>query len=334
MPDRIRFPETIEPLVRMIEETPPDAIVDRTLAALRDGTDVDTMLVASALAVTLAFGVAPASLVLVPLLALGTIPVRAAESATVQEILDGDQLYIDQKQARVKARADAPQVVSTKDSRGQLAFSGGAAGRLNRFSILRLGTSCFLMEKGQILVSGKQNGCTRSARLSVRGTNYVVDVQEDGSSEISVLEGAVEVEPGGVWIHGASLGEGRIASALIAAIRERTTLPILRTCSSGTACQPAARAFAAVAGVDVSQGVVVVVMAKKRGDAGRSAPQVADVSGRRRCFWIRCWVATLNREAVNLRDGSGNSSRQRLADARPNGRRCKRRSGAPWRRCG
>lgn len=52
MPDRIRFPETIEPLVRVIEETPPDAIVDRTLAALRGGTDVDTMLMASALAVT------------------------------------------------------------------------------------------------------------------------------------------------------------------------------------------------------------------------------------------------------------------------------------------
>ena len=111
------------------------------------------------------------------------------------DLLDGNQLYIDQKQARVKARAAAPEVVSTKDSRGQLAFSSGAAGRLNRFSLLRLGSSCFLMEKGQILVSGKQNGCTRSARLSVRGTNYVVDVQEDGSSEISVLEGAVEVEP-------------------------------------------------------------------------------------------------------------------------------------------
>ena len=135
-----------------------------------------------------------AALALAPVLALGAAPARAAESATVQEILDGNQLYIDQKQAKVKARADAPQVVSTKDSRGQLAFSGGAAGRLNRFSMLRLGTSCFLMEKGQILVSGKQNGCTRSARMSVRGTNYVIDVQDDGSSELSVLEGSVEVE--------------------------------------------------------------------------------------------------------------------------------------------
>ena len=119
----------------------------------------------------------------------------AVESATVVEILDGDQLYINQKQARVQSHAAAPEVVSTKGSRGQLAFSSGAAGRLNRFSVLRLGSSCFLMEKGQILVSGKQNGCTRSARLSVRGTNYIVEVQEDGTAEISVLEGSVAVEP-------------------------------------------------------------------------------------------------------------------------------------------
>lgn len=120
---------------------------------------------------------------------------RAAETAVVQEILDGKELYIDEKQARVQARATAPDVVSTRNSRGQLSFSSGAAGRLNRFSMLRLGSSCFLMSKGQILVSGRQNGCTRSARMSVRGTNYLIEVQEDGTSELSVLEGMVQVEP-------------------------------------------------------------------------------------------------------------------------------------------
>jgi hypothetical protein len=47
----------------------------------------------------------------------------------------------------------------------------------------------------QVLVSGRQNGCTRSASLSVQGTNDLVDVNEDGGAEISVLEGRVEVEP-------------------------------------------------------------------------------------------------------------------------------------------
>ncbi|MFM7361883.1 MAG: hypothetical protein ACKO25_08690 [Cyanobium sp.] len=104
-------------------------------------------------------------------------PARAAgtaDTAVVQEILDGKELYIDEKPARVRERAAAPDVVRTRNSRGQLTFGSGAAGRLNRFSQLRLGSSCFLMEKGQILVSGRQNGCTRSARLSVRGTNYLL----------------------------------------------------------------------------------------------------------------------------------------------------------------
>jgi hypothetical protein len=143
----------------------------------------------------------PLFLPLLPILALlvgpalRPLPVRAAESAVVQEILDGNELYIDGKTAKVKEKANAPQKLSTQNSRGQIRFDSGAAGRLNRFSQLKLGQGCFLIEKGQILVSGKQSGCTRSARLSVRGTNYLVDVNEAGESEISVLEGSVEVEP-------------------------------------------------------------------------------------------------------------------------------------------
>ncbi len=120
---------------------------------------------------------------------------RAAESAEVQEILDGREFYIDQKQARVKEKAQAPQQISTQNSRGQIRFEAGAVGRLNRFSILRLGQGCFLVDRGQILVSGKQSGCTRSARLSVRGTNYLLEVKDNGDSELSVLEGSVQVEP-------------------------------------------------------------------------------------------------------------------------------------------
>ena len=119
----------------------------------------------------------------------------ATQSAVVQEILDGKELYIDQQQARVKQQARAPQLVSTGGSRGQLAFDSGAVGRLNRQSRLRLGSSCFVLDRGQVLVSGKEGGCTRSARLSVRGTNYILDVNEAGDTEISVLEGEVEVQP-------------------------------------------------------------------------------------------------------------------------------------------
>src|SRR5215510_7046257 len=52
MPTRVQFSDAIEPLVQFIEETPPSAILDRTLAKLRAGTPIKSMLTASALAVT------------------------------------------------------------------------------------------------------------------------------------------------------------------------------------------------------------------------------------------------------------------------------------------
>src|SRR5262247_1224210 len=52
MPKRVQYPDTIEPLVQFIEETPPAEIVDRALAKLRDGVPTERMLTASALAVT------------------------------------------------------------------------------------------------------------------------------------------------------------------------------------------------------------------------------------------------------------------------------------------
>jgi hypothetical protein len=51
-PNRVQFPEDIEPLAEFIEDTPPEAIVDRTLEKLRGGLPIETVLTASALAVT------------------------------------------------------------------------------------------------------------------------------------------------------------------------------------------------------------------------------------------------------------------------------------------
>jgi len=52
VPQRVQYPESIEPLVRFIEETPRSEILDRTLEKLRAGVPVKTMLTASVLAVT------------------------------------------------------------------------------------------------------------------------------------------------------------------------------------------------------------------------------------------------------------------------------------------
>jgi hypothetical protein len=135
---------------------------------------------------------------LAPALAvLAAAPLQAASpaSAVVQEILDGDELFIEGRQAHLKDRARAPEQVRTGDSRGQLGFDTGAAGRLNRFSRIRLGSTCFLLRSGQILVSGRQSGCVRSARLSVRGTNYVIGLTSAAeAAEVIVLEGELEVQ--------------------------------------------------------------------------------------------------------------------------------------------
>ena len=52
LPQRVQYPDAIEPLVQFIEETPPAEILDRTLDKLRAGVPTETMLTASALAVT------------------------------------------------------------------------------------------------------------------------------------------------------------------------------------------------------------------------------------------------------------------------------------------
>src|SRR5215213_2718110 len=51
LPQRVRYPDSIEPLVQFIEDTPPSEILDRTLEKLRSGVPTEVMLEASALAV-------------------------------------------------------------------------------------------------------------------------------------------------------------------------------------------------------------------------------------------------------------------------------------------
>ena len=52
MQQRIQYSAALEPLVQMIEDTPPTEILERTMEKLRGGVSMTTMLTASALAVT------------------------------------------------------------------------------------------------------------------------------------------------------------------------------------------------------------------------------------------------------------------------------------------
>lgn len=123
-----------------------------------------------------------------------TPPGVSAGSAVVEEILDGNQLYIGTHRARLQEKALSPEQLRTESSRGQLRFDTGATGRLNRFSLIRLGSTCFLLSHGEVLISGRQSGCLRSAVLSVRGTHYVMALTASGDADVRVLEGMVLVE--------------------------------------------------------------------------------------------------------------------------------------------
>ena len=68
--------------------------------------------------------------------------------ARVQEILDGNELYVDKKQAKLNQLAYRPELISTKQSRGSIAFSTGAQARISKNSQLRLGSDCARLAQG------------------------------------------------------------------------------------------------------------------------------------------------------------------------------------------
>jgi hypothetical protein len=112
--------------------------------------------------------------------------------AKITEILDGTQVFIQNKPAKVKDAANKGQRVRTADARVQLVFNTGAIGRLAQNSILTVG-QCARLKQGTLLVNGAMNGCTASVVAGVRGTTYILEVTEGGEASIKVLEGEVTV---------------------------------------------------------------------------------------------------------------------------------------------
>ncbi|MGD1905206.1 MAG: hypothetical protein ACFB0C_04335 [Leptolyngbyaceae cyanobacterium] len=123
------------------------------------------------------------------------VPASASiNQATVIEILDGSQVYIQNQQARVNSVAQRQQRVHTAASRASLRFNTGAIARLSSNSSLTVG-QCAHVQQGTLLVNGALNGCTNTSVAGVRGTLYTVTVTEDGADVIEVFEGTVEVSP-------------------------------------------------------------------------------------------------------------------------------------------
>lgn len=121
--------------------------------------------------------------------AAAQLPINRAE---IVQILDGSEVFIQNKQAKVKDAANKGQRVRTADARAQLLFNTGAVGRLSKQSVLTVG-QCARLQKGTLLVNGAMNGCTSSVLAGVRGTTYILEVNDQGETAVKVLEGEVTV---------------------------------------------------------------------------------------------------------------------------------------------
>lgn len=114
--------------------------------------------------------------------------------ARVTEVLDGNQVFIQGRQAQVNSVAGAGQQVSTGASRAGLRFNNGAAGRLRPNTSLVIG-QCVQIQQGGIIASGPTNACAGSVRAATRGTTFIMELEDDGTYGYKVLEGSVSVTP-------------------------------------------------------------------------------------------------------------------------------------------
>jgi hypothetical protein len=114
--------------------------------------------------------------------------------ATVREILDRPELFIDRRRAKVKDVAQQPESLKTLQCRAQLAFANGTGGRMIKGSTIRLG-ECLFISQGSVLVSGPMCACSRSVKVCSKNTNYILEALENGDAAVTSLEGTLEVLP-------------------------------------------------------------------------------------------------------------------------------------------
>ncbi|MEB3290501.1 MAG: hypothetical protein VKI82_11340, partial [Leptolyngbya sp.] len=117
---------------------------------------------------------------------------QTVSSATVTEVLDGNQVFIQEQRAAVNSVAQRQQRVRTQAARASLRFDNGAVARLSHNSSLVVG-QCAQLNRGTLLVNGSLNGCSTTTIAGVRGTIYTMEVTEAGETIIQVFEGEVTV---------------------------------------------------------------------------------------------------------------------------------------------
>ena len=115
------------------------------------------------------------------------------KQATIQRIVDGNEVYSDKNQARVKQSAKEGQQISTGSSRTELLFDRRALGYLGKNSLINLGEDCFSLSNGSVLINGTQRSCIGSNVHGIRGTTYVLSINEEGNYDLAVLTGEAQI---------------------------------------------------------------------------------------------------------------------------------------------
>lgn len=147
------------------------------------------------------------------------------KQAKVTQVLDSNQVYIQNRQAKVNDRANQGERVRTGRARAQLSFNTGAIARLAYNSTLTVG-QCASLRQGTLLVSGAINGCTPSVVAGVRGTTYVLEVNGAGQTEVKVLEGQVAISRTGSnkQLSRSKIGEKSTTSEILLNAGEKLTV--------------------------------------------------------------------------------------------------------------
>ncbi|NEO87827.1 MAG: FecR domain-containing protein [Spirulina sp. SIO3F2] len=134
------------------------------------------------------------------LLGLSSPAIAQITQATIVEILDGNEVFVedgagssDRIPAAIDTVVEFQETVVTEDSRAALAFDNGAVGRMGRNSRITVG-QCIEVQQGILLAAGPANGCTATFAIGVEGTMYAIVKDENTETHrIQVLEGIVEV---------------------------------------------------------------------------------------------------------------------------------------------
>lgn len=132
-------------------------------------------------------------------LLVAAAPADAAvfQSAQIRKIVDGKEVYINGKTAKVKDTARSGQQLRTGRSRVELLFDNKSIGFLGRSSVITVGSQCLKLDRGAVLVSGPQKTCLGTKVLGVTGTTTIVDTQFASNGEktynVITLEGTAYV---------------------------------------------------------------------------------------------------------------------------------------------